>query len=228
MGCFNVSCGISGISMYSDAMVLLPLIPVRHPAPLTSAHLVTNDPACVLFEPFCLPLFGRHDTYGRLVDIVPDWHTARIESVFCMSIHAFMEHFVTFHEEEKQPTLPQTACGMYVHQRIWDVFSKPTWDEWGQPQPPRKPGVDWYARWCLRNPDTWLRLYQSDAHTPQFRALLMDLCLVLANMAACNKLLMPTINGYQHGNYYVERLLHETALVLIAEHIAEMEVHHAY
>lgn len=223
MGCFNVSCGISGISIFGDSMVLLPLVPTRFPAPLTSAHLVENDPGCALFQPFCLPLFGNHDTYGRLENIERNWHVEVIEAAYHLSIDQFAEHFTTLHEAEKRPALPPDACGMYVHRRMWEVFSHPTYDEWGAPMPRTEPEEGWQAVWWMRQAPAWQTLYSPTKGMPPYRSLLTDLCTLLGNMAALNRMLMPTVNGYQHGNYYAERLLHTTALTILNRYIAEDE-----
>lgn len=220
MGCFNVSCGVSGVSMETDAMVLLPLIPVRFQEPLTSAHLVSNIPCCVLFQPFTLPLFGIHDTYGRLASIERDWNVEAIEGYFHLEIVDFMAHFVTFHDEEKQDVLPVNACGMYVHRSIWDVCTTSFPTEFGEARTMMEfPSLPRF----FKGHKLWNSLYNSYATDVKYLSSARNFSVFLDNLCAVNKFLMPTINAYQHGNYYAEKILHEVALNLIHKKIARLE-----
>lgn len=150
MGCFNVSCGISGISMYCDDAVLIPLLPARY-APrgeatknagfvLTGANIVSNEGVQVLYYPMTLPIFGNMDSYGRLENIEKDANTECIEKFFDMDISKFAdsvasgENFDTVLGWKKfDDEYLKYAAGMYVHREIWDHFSAVSYDEFGKP-----------------------------------------------------------------------------------------------
>jgi hypothetical protein len=141
MGCFNVSCGLSGISMYSDDALLIPLVPQDFYARKNSgkftfagANIVTNDGAKSLFSPLTLPIFGKLDSYGKLEDIQEDANTKAIEKYFGMKIAEFSEGIAYGWEktiQDKHPKLKHVA-GMYMHRGIWDKMSKGVADEFGK------------------------------------------------------------------------------------------------
>ena len=222
MACYNVSCGISGISLGAEAMVLVPLIPVRFPAALTAAHLVEDIPACALFQPLCLPLFGDHDTYGRLTAIDQTAAVEKLETYFGLSIETFAAHFTDCNDREKQPMLPANGAGMYIHRHIWDVCAHPTYDPWGTPQE-RETDTAWEAIHFRRQHALWQTLYRDVTDTDWYQQAVSALVAVQATMYACNKMFMPTPSGYQCGNYYAERLLHETTLAILTAYIREEE-----
>ena len=203
--------------------MLIPLTPACFPAPLTAAHLVADAPACALFQPFCLPLFGEHDTYGRLTSTKPTAAVELLETYFGISIELFTAHFTDCNDRAKQAMLPVDGCGMYVHREVWDVFVQPTYDEWGTPRQ-RMPNNGWHAVHFHRQSALWQTLYRDARDTDWYRAAVSALCAVQANMYASNKMFMPTPSGYQCGNYYAERLLHETALTILNAYIHDNEV----
>jgi len=43
------------------------------------------------------------------------------------------------------------------------------------------------------------------------------------SLNAINRILMPTCNGYQYGNHYASRMVHEKALEILNAKIAEAE-----
>lgn len=74
MGCFSVTCVLSGISIYRQDAVYIPLQPVEYtklnekgqvPFEVTDNY-VSNDGAFGMFVPKYLPVFGSYNTYGRL------------------------------------------------------------------------------------------------------------------------------------------------------------------
>lgn len=126
MGCFNVSCGVSGLSMYCDDAVLIPLVQVET-LQMGGGHLVSNDGIKQFFAPLTLPIFGNLDSYGRLEDIKRDANVECIEKFFGMNIDQFAEK-VLLGDNALQPVVliqrlaaPQVA-GMYVHQSIFKTM----------------------------------------------------------------------------------------------------------
>ena len=150
MGCFNVSCGVSAISMYCDDAVLVPLLPAPYAIMrgeklkdgglrFHGSNIVTNEGSQSLFFPMTLPLFGNVDSYGRLENIQKDANTECIEKFFEMKIEDFAEA-VAVGERFEMPKgwqpydhkLLKSVCGMFIHREIWDTFSTVSLDEWGK------------------------------------------------------------------------------------------------
>lgn len=126
MGCFNVSCGVSAISMYVDDAVLIPLLPTRAGTKNhQGANLVSNSGAQVLYYPVTLPIFGSLDSYGRLEDIVRDANVEAIEKCWGTSIDEFAE--AVAHGEQAG------FAGMFVHRKIYDLLANNQIDEFGKP-----------------------------------------------------------------------------------------------
>jgi len=77
MGCFSVSCALSGLSIYSDDAVYIPLIPHKYQEENENGeiylekcdNIIASDGAFSIFQPKTLPIFGEYDTYGRLENI---------------------------------------------------------------------------------------------------------------------------------------------------------------
>lgn len=92
MGCFNVACSISNLSIGAGTEVaFFPLWPNKY----TKEHLV--EPTSNLIYPYCyynpltLPIFGQYDDYGSVENIVEDDNTKAIEKFFNISIKEFIE-----------------------------------------------------------------------------------------------------------------------------------------
>lgn len=91
MGCFNVVCSISNLSLNQGTKVgFIPLLPnaygkVHQVAP--SSSLIY--PNCY-FNPFSLPIFGEYNDYGSLENIEENDNTKTIEAFFGISIEQFV------------------------------------------------------------------------------------------------------------------------------------------
>lgn len=144
MGSFNVTCGISGISMESNKAVLIPLIRSR---PTSTSDLyegasisgcAEENRCCSLFRPFAAPLFGKLDTYGRLEEIEQDVNTKALEKFYKLPIEDFAE--VIAHGQHTDAKINKVDIsswsGMYVHREIYDMMVSLQIDEWGRPDEP--------------------------------------------------------------------------------------------
>jgi len=143
MGCFSVSCGLSGKAMYADDAYLIPLIPGDYSHPDSSkfyeqmkgSNLVSNDGAKQFFVPLTLPICGSIDSYGRLENIIEDDNTKAIEEYFGLKIAEFAE-VIAYGESfdkailKKKPALKHHA-GMWVNKTIYDTMVECTPDESG-------------------------------------------------------------------------------------------------
>lgn len=92
MGSFNVSCGVSRISIGAGTpMVLIPLISAGKWADkMEGAFVVTGGPTRINI-PFTLPIFGEYNDYGTLENIKEDCNTKAIEKYFGCSIGDFVD-----------------------------------------------------------------------------------------------------------------------------------------
>lgn len=96
MGCFNVASTASGLTIgCGDEVVLFPLIPTnfQYNKKISegvliphSSNLVSNDGACILYEPFCLPIKGCYNDYGGIENIIEDENTKYLENYFGLDI----------------------------------------------------------------------------------------------------------------------------------------------
>lgn len=85
MGSFNVSCGVSRLSIGAgDPAVLFPLVPSGNSEfeKLSSVTIVSNSGPFALFNCRTLPVIGRYDDYGGLEDIYENENTRIIEQNF--------------------------------------------------------------------------------------------------------------------------------------------------
>lgn len=103
MGCFDVSCGVSNMTIRSgDEAYLLLLIPnsmeLDRNDKLSSNVLlkptknyVSNDGTTGLYRPFCLPIKGKYNDYGGLENIKRDWTVKKLEEYFNISIQQILD-----------------------------------------------------------------------------------------------------------------------------------------
>lgn len=94
MGCFNVSCMISKLTIHEgDSCYLLPLIPNsfnrRKDEENTpcSMYLYPND----IYTPLCFPIKGTYDDYGSIENIEKNKNTEILEKYFGISIEEIVE-----------------------------------------------------------------------------------------------------------------------------------------
>ena len=81
MGCFNVACNLTGVSMYSDKALWVPLIysnPNSKPS-YGGNHFIYPT---AVFTPIACPVFGNVDSYGRLENIERTPNVEAIEKYF--------------------------------------------------------------------------------------------------------------------------------------------------
>lgn len=93
MGCSNVACSVSHISIQrKDPVVFIPLIPKKI---VTSVKMFSTSE---MYIPAFLPIFGEYDDYGSLQNIAKDYNTDMIEQEFGISIQEFVN--IIAEEEE--------------------------------------------------------------------------------------------------------------------------------
>ena len=148
MGCFNVCCSVSNISIgWQDKVVLLPLANKGYykegkgfeydKMPMADSSLIY--PHCY-FEPVSLPIVGEYNDYGTLENIIKDANTRAIEDYFEVSIEAFMEGITSFRQYEdplvitdkttKFEKLLPRLTGMFIYKPIYDHLKSSGIPDW--------------------------------------------------------------------------------------------------
>lgn len=102
MGCYDISCGVSNITIKSgDKAYMLLLIPNSieldrsdklHSKVLLkpTKNFISNDGPTGLYRPFCLPIKGVYDDYGGLENIKKDWTVKNLEKYFGITIQQIL------------------------------------------------------------------------------------------------------------------------------------------
>jgi len=140
MGCFNVSCALSGLSISGgDSCYFIPLIPHEYSkgAVGQGTSFISNDGAHGLFGPATLPIKGSYSDYGTLEDPVKDANTERIEKLFKTTIENFLEEPCNFtitmdvfdyieggKSDWKPKAVPISGC--FIHEFAYDIAIKYT------------------------------------------------------------------------------------------------------
>ena len=94
MGCFNVACSVSNLSInYGDRVVFIPLLPKNwtlrnHPS--YKNHVVGKHSSLIYsncyFNPLTFPIKGQYNDYGGLENVDKDANTEAIEKFFKMNL----------------------------------------------------------------------------------------------------------------------------------------------
>ncbi len=134
MGSFSASCAFSGITLYNEPVVLIPL---THHTYKTSNSFKGAQVygggglATTLFEPLTLPLFGNLGEYGRLDSVTKNRNTSLISQVYEMKIQEFADiccsggsFRVKEDEYDDKRSLEIEAFGCFVHPEIYKRFTK--------------------------------------------------------------------------------------------------------
>ncbi|MDB4330140.1 hypothetical protein N9948_00210 [bacterium] len=99
MGCFNVACSVSNISINSgDRVVYIPLLPnnwTLRAYPQYRDHIVQTASSLIYsncyYNPLCFPIKGEYNDYGSLENIDQNANTKAIENFFGMSAEDFVK-----------------------------------------------------------------------------------------------------------------------------------------
>lgn len=94
MGCFNVACSVSNLSIgYGTEVVFIPLLP-NH-IERDGKHLINPSKSLIYsncyYNPFSLPIKGKYNDYGGVENIEKDENVESIEKYFGMEIENFIE-----------------------------------------------------------------------------------------------------------------------------------------
>jgi len=100
MGCFNVACSISNLSIsHREDVVFIPLTPPVNKHLGFENRIITDLPGSnasmliytnCFYDPFCLPIFGEYNDYGSLENIKEDANTKAIEKFTGLEVEDFL------------------------------------------------------------------------------------------------------------------------------------------
>jgi hypothetical protein len=136
MGCFNVACGVSRISMGGgEPVVLIPLVDAddKITEKYEGAFIVTNEGPKGTFVPFTLPIFGDYDDYGSIENIQRDCNVETIEKFFNCKIEVFQNAVCRPFDGDKidSDKMPKKPLGMLVHRAVYDWLVNAPMSEFG-------------------------------------------------------------------------------------------------
>jgi len=136
MGDFNVSCGVSMMSIGGgDRCAFIPLTKTKHSDDIrTGAYYVSNDGPIGRFHPITLPIFGSYNSYGTLENIEEDCNTKAIEKFYGCSILDFVQHMCSSHHSDikNNDKVPKEPFGMYVKREVYDTLAKSPMGDYGE------------------------------------------------------------------------------------------------
>lgn len=139
MGCFDVACGISSISIkHGDDALLLLLLPFsEYPESARERKVeievgiqqVFNEGPLGLYMPLCLPIRGKYNDYGSLEDVVKDDTLKAVENFFGASFEQIINiihrgRYGTLHDEE---VLSVYGNGLKVDRSYNEKAVTPKW-----------------------------------------------------------------------------------------------------
>ena len=136
MGDYNVSCGVSRISLGGgDKCVLIPLTKTKFSDDIDDgACYVSNDGPCGRFHPITLPIFGEYNSYGMLENIEENCNTKAIEQYYGCSIKDFVDHMCSSHHSpiKTNKKVPKKPFGMFVKREVYDMLANNPMGEFGE------------------------------------------------------------------------------------------------
>ena len=137
MGSFNVAATASGLSIgCNDEALLFPLIPssFQYKKKISqgvmiphTANLISNEGACIFYEPFCLPIKGKYNDYGGIEDIVEDDNTRHLEEFFGLNIQTIADSITGDSAECEDPEkniILASLAGMWENKTFYDNITK--------------------------------------------------------------------------------------------------------
>ena len=149
MGSYNVSCGISRISLSPGMKATLFLLKAREESDILDrgAYLVSNEGPMLNYEPVAFPIHGKYDDYGRIGDIEYDENVMQLEKFYGESIEKICgracygdnndddeadEAGDGNGKQESKNKFPAPVAAMFVCREIYDEFSKSSLSEYGE------------------------------------------------------------------------------------------------
>lgn len=92
MGCFNVACSVSGISLgYEEKVKFIPLLPNNYLRQNVIKPRTSLNYSNCYFDPATFPISGTYDHYGALENIVRDENVEAIEKRYGVDIESFIK-----------------------------------------------------------------------------------------------------------------------------------------
>jgi len=154
MGCFNVACSISNISINCGTRIaFIPLEKVKYQnGPKGNISMIYTN--CI-YCPVTLPIFGEYDDYGGIEDIVRCKNVEVIEKKFGMDIQKFCDI----------DTMPYES-GMFIHGEIYDLMVNKLVGEFGKVDKGK------YGDPTIEKQLAWLKEWKHNLNLPSFEEFL--------------------------------------------------------
>lgn len=135
MGCYNVSCGVSRLSIgVGTKTVLIPLQAAEKYDGCMSdgACIVSNEGPRAHYFPFTLPIFGDYSDYGTLENIEIDCNTKSIEKYYNCRIDQFADYICRPFDGKNNDKFPKNPYGMFVNRQVYDKLANTPVSESGK------------------------------------------------------------------------------------------------
>ena len=123
MGSFSVACNLTGISMYTDNALWIPLLRSRADIPTGDKMLFYST---ALYTPIAAPVFGTLDSYGNLENIERNANVNALENYFQISIDDLISD-----NDAADPETGGKISGTFISRDAFDLISKNLYDEFG-------------------------------------------------------------------------------------------------
>lgn len=134
MGCWNVACSISKVSIgHGDKVLFIPLMVNKDLKEagvngLTQMHYILD--VDMYYKPFCLPIEAQYDDYGGLEKVVKTANTDAIEKLLGIKIQDFLK--IVCQQEvgpkkfQKSPyyQMVKDLGGMFIHKEVYQELAK--------------------------------------------------------------------------------------------------------
>lgn len=131
MGCFNVACTVSNLSIgHGDEVVFIPLKAEEdYESSNNLNERLTNDHMLIysdcLYKPTMLPIKGEYNDYGSIENIIRDENVIHLEKVYGISIEKIIDILTDFdsidlEKENNKIDSLKTMSGMFVHRKIYN------------------------------------------------------------------------------------------------------------
>lgn len=133
MGSFNVSCGVSRISLSPGMKATLFLLKATEKSNSLArgAYLVSNEGPMIDYEPVAFPIHGEYDDYGRIGEIERDANVIQLEKFYGESIETICKR-ACYGKKVSDEKFSAPVAAMFVCREIYDEFSKSSLNEYGE------------------------------------------------------------------------------------------------
>lgn len=252
MGSFDVACSISRITINpGDPVAYMPLELYRYAYDPGAANNTLIYQWCY-YEPVCLPIMGEYYDYGFIDAIEKNSSTKAVEKHFKCPIEVVigangqLPCSGMFVHKEIYQVMVDSQIG------VWGKKENPTRERFYKQYdkakaamkalrdiPKQKKGEEWDMKFNntiekyeagesmmvigFREFKTFMKIYTPFISRGWMRKEMADFLCFIRSMGTANAHFFPTANGYQWGNHYGNKVIHEKALEILNKKIEQNE-----